>query len=128
VREDEDQLRSPQQVFNNHNGKIITALKGLGITRLSLKGISDIALEEKKILGSSLYRARGMVFFHAVLNVSQQPYIFERYLRHPPREPEYRRGRTHREFVTSLYAEGHELPMDRLKAAIEAALDSIPSL
>ena len=126
VRESRDRLTSPQLVFNAYNRKIIAALEGLGVTHLSLRGISDIALEEKKILGSAIYRKTGMVFFHAVLNVSQPPDIFERYLAHPAREPDYRRGRSHLDFVTSLSACGHPVEMGRLREAIEAVWISVP--
>lgn len=119
VRENRDRLTSPQLVFDRYNQKTITALEGLGVMNLSLRGISDIALGEQKLLGSSIYRKKGMVFFHAVLNVSQPPDIFERYLAHPVREPDYRRGRRHRDFVTSLSAGGYPVEMGRLREAIE---------
>jgi len=100
-------LKSPRVYFNDYNGKIIRALKTLGIKSLSLKGISDICLGKQKILGSSIYRNKDMVFYHAVLNRAESVELLERYLRHPPREPEYRGGRSHKDFVTSLHAEGY---------------------
>ena len=35
------------------------------------KTISDIAIGDKKILGSSMYRKKNTIFYHAVLNVSE---------------------------------------------------------
>jgi lipoate-protein ligase A len=44
------------------------------------------------------------VYYSASLLVKPDVSLVERYLRHPPREPEYRRGRSHREFMGALGA------------------------
>ena len=111
--------------FQSYNGAVITALAGLGVPGLAMKGISDIALGDRKIAGSSIYRNRERVFFHAVLNVAEDPALMERYLRPPRRQPDYRLGRSHAEFVTSLAAAGYPLPMPALQAAISDALAAI---
>jgi len=57
--------------FNVINGKIIEALTGLGVKDLWTKGISDISIGENKILGSSIFREKEKIFYHAVLNVKE---------------------------------------------------------
>ncbi|MBK6767298.1 MAG: hypothetical protein IPG71_13690 [bacterium] len=84
------------------NKAVCDAFARGGVRGLSHRGISDIALGEKKIAGTALYRNRDLVFYHAVLNVAGDVDVISRYLLQPPREPDYRAGRTHREFVTSL--------------------------
>jgi lipoate-protein ligase A len=113
---------SSRHYFHSYNQAVTGALAGLGIRDLALKGISDIALGDRKIAGSSIYRNRERVFFHAVLNVAEDPALMERYLRAPRRQPDYRLGRGHAEFVTSLAAAGYPVPMPVLQAAISGAL------
>jgi len=104
--------------FHHYNGKIVSALQTLGVRNLSLSGISDIAIGNRKILGSSIYRNKDRVFYHAVLNVAQSADLLEQYLRIPRREPDYRRGRSHRDFVTSIHDQGYRLHYDELRQAV----------
>jgi lipoate-protein ligase A len=124
VRNTADQHPS-RHYFQAYNGAVIAALEGLGVSSLALRGISDIALDDRKIAGSSIYRNRERVFFHAVLNVAEDPALMERYLRPPRRQPDYRLGRGHAEFVTSLATAGHSLPVHVLQKAISDSLAAI---
>ncbi len=111
-----------QSIFEPVNIKIIEALHELGVENLSIRGISDICIGNKKILGSSAYRQPDKIFYHAVLNVSQNIEIFERYLKHPAREPEYRAGRSHKDFVTSLEAEKYTFGSHELEEILKTKL------
>jgi lipoate---protein ligase len=119
-----EKLDNPQVYFKRINGLILWALTGLGIAGLVERGISDIAIGEKKILGSSIYRKRNMVFYHAVLNLSETPEFIGRYLKHPAREPDYRIGRKHEEFVTSICLAGYPLAIETVQEAITKMLNS----
>lgn len=103
-----DGLRSPKLYFNAYNEKIMRALYRLGIKNLSANGISDICIGNQKILGSSIYRDKDRVFYHGVLNRAESVDVIERYLKHPLREPVYRHGRSHKDFVTSLAQKGYQ--------------------
>ena len=113
------------QYFGIINNTIIESLKKAGIRNIGNRGISDIAIGQKKILGSSVYRKDKTVFYHAVLNISEPVTTISRYLKHPQREPDYRQGRNHLAFVTSLTKEGYNFKMEELRTQIE---DSIRDL
>jgi lipoate-protein ligase A len=123
VRLISEKLDNPQVYFKWVNKAIIEALTSLGINSLNEKGISDIAIGEKKILGSSIYRKKSMVFYHAVLNLSENPEFIGRYLKHPTREPDYRSGRKHEDFVTSIHLAGYPLPAKTIMKAISDRLN-----
>jgi lipoate---protein ligase len=114
VRLISEKLDNPQVYFKRINHIIIEALSDLGILNLNERGISDIAIGEKKILGSSIYRKRNMVFYHAVLNIAESPEFIGRYLKHPSREPDYRFGRKHEDFVTSIHEAGFLVPIEEI--------------
>ncbi len=111
-------FRAPGLYFKEYNRSIIRGLKELGVRDLRTDGISDICIGHKKILGSSIYRGKDLVFYHAVLNVSESVETISRYLQHPPREPGYRQGRSHRDFVTSLSEQGYAFSFDQLKKSL----------
>jgi lipoate-protein ligase A len=117
-----DAFQSPQLYFETYNKKIMDALQGIGVKNLRLEGISDICIRDRKILGSSIYRNKDLVFYHAVLNVSEDIELMERYLKHPRLEPKYREGRAHREFVSSLSRERYALIPEEIKQALLSAL------
>ncbi len=104
----------PKEVFKIVNQFIILALRNLNVYGLHERGISDIAIGNKKILGSSIYRTNKSIFYHAVLNVSENPEIIDKLLKHPIHEPDYRKNRSHGEFVTSLTKEGYSFSVNNL--------------
>ena len=81
---------------------IISALHRLGFKGVEQNGVSDIVWNDKKIGGSCVYRTRNVLYYSVSLLVSADLPMLERYLKHPPREPGYRRGRRHSDFVINL--------------------------
>ena len=81
---------------------LIEALGEIGFPNLRQEGVSDLALGEKKVGGSCLYREKNLLYYSTTLLVNPQIELMERYLLHPPREPDYRKGRCHRDFVGTL--------------------------
>jgi lipoate-protein ligase A len=69
---------------------------------LSQRGLSDLAYRERKVAGTSLFRSRNYLLYQASLIVESNIDAISKYLRHPSKEPEYRKGKAHREFLTSL--------------------------
>ncbi|PLX09973.1 MAG: hypothetical protein C0594_05555 [Marinilabiliales bacterium] len=114
-----ENFENPGKYFSIANGFIMNALRKLGISNIGQKGISDITIGNKKILGSSIYRRKDKIFYHAVLNVSESISQIAYYLKHPKKEPDYRKGRNHQEFVTSIRAEGFTFEIHEIISAIE---------
>lgn len=115
-------LTSSKEFFIEVNSMIMEVLRDYGVKELGSKGISDITVGNSKILGSSMHRREGRLVYHAVLNIGEDPVIFERYLRHPRREPDYRQNRRHREFVTSLEREGYQIEFEDLASILTSHL------
>jgi lipoate-protein ligase A len=82
-------------------------------------GISDLTIGDSKCSGNSQQRKRTHLLHHGTLLCSFELANISRYLAHPPREPEYRRRRSHGEFVTNLGA-SIEGAKQRLVAAWQA--------
>jgi len=120
-----NEIINPKDVFKKINSLIIESLESLGIMNLCHKGISDIAIGEKKILGSSIYRKKEKLFYHAVLNYSEDSDIFEKYLKHPVKEPDYRNGRSHKDFVTSVFAGNNKITINEIVNVLTKKLKRI---
>jgi lipoate-protein ligase A len=112
------QMRSGSY-FRIFNGLVMRALNNLGVHNLRQEGTSDIVINDKKIAGSALYRNSETVFYHAVVNVAEEPSTIGRILAMPPRMPDYREGRLHTEFVTSLKESGWTITIGSLTGPIE---------
>jgi lipoate-protein ligase A len=96
------------ETFDRIHDAMIGALVPLVGTEIVRTGVSDLGVRDKKILGSSLYLGRNpdLYYYQSSLMVDCDLSLIERYLRHPPKEPDYRRGRSHAEFCTALAREG----------------------
>ncbi len=108
---------------------LLAGLGDIGLGEIRKEGISDLALGDRKVGGTCLYRKPGLVYFSATLLVRPRLDLVERYLEHPPREPEWRRGRGHGEFMGNLAGRaGLSSPRDfcrRLRPALEARLSLV---
>lgn len=94
--------------FDKIHDAMIAVFAVAGINGIKKAGISDLAIGGKKILGSSLYLGSNprRYYYQSSLLVAADVALFSQYLRHPPREPDYRASRSHKEFCTTLRAEG----------------------
>ncbi|NQU28539.1 MAG: hypothetical protein HQ528_09645 [Candidatus Marinimicrobia bacterium] len=101
-------LQDVRKRFRAFNDQILAAVTAIGIRNVAHRGISDLAIGEQKILGSAVYHSRDRLFYHSVLNVGETTQTIARYIKHPGREPDYRQGRRHSEFITSLKSVGYQ--------------------
>lgn len=62
----------------------------------------DLTRNERKVAGLALRRTRDAVLLHGTILVSADLGLIARALTHPLREPAYRRGRSHHEFLANL--------------------------
>ena len=104
------------------NSWIVDSLALLGVTGVSPEGISDLAIRGKKIVGTSLYRTRLVLFYQASLLVSNDISVFTRYLAMPAKVPEYRAGRSHEEFCTTIAREGYTGSVREVITAMETVV------
>ncbi len=114
----------PSFYFQKSNTLIIKSLQKLGVQNLHSKGISDISIGEKKILGSAIFKGSDFMFYHAMLNISEEISTISKYLKHPLREPDYRKGRQHSEFVTSLHKMGYNISNTELSELLINSLSN----
>lgn len=100
------------------NSWFVETLTGLGAGPVETRGISDLVIRDRKILGTSIYRRKLLLFYQASLLVSNDLSLFECFLAPPARAPDYRRGRGHAEFCTTLRREGCAVSAKETAAAL----------
>ncbi len=110
--------------FDRVTAWMVESLAACGVPGIERRGTSDLALGDRKVSGSALHRSRGIVHYAATLLVAPRVDLVERWLAHPPREPSWRRGRPHREFMGRLAGRVPENVLDALPRRLEEALVS----
>ncbi len=100
---------------------LVRTLERLGV-RAAPRGVSDVAVGELKISGNAMGRRWGGLLLHGTLLYDLDFDLVECCLRHPPREPDYRQRRSHRDFLTTLrLLDAASSPSDVEAAVMEAA-------
>jgi len=110
------------RAFRAISAAVAGALAAVGVPGVEQRGVSDLALRGRKLGGSCIWRTRGLLYYSTTLLVDPDWAAIDRYLPHPPREPDYREGRPHREFLTSLRDEGLQTPLGRLAPRLQELL------
>lgn len=87
---------------------LIGALDQLQIKNVRQRGISDLSQDNFKIGGSCIHRTKNLLYYSTTLLLDPDLVAMQRYLRHPPREPDYREGRSHDHFVHALKVDTKE--------------------
>lgn len=68
----------------------------------SVRGHTDLAIEEMKFSGNAQRRKRGALLFHGAFLVSMDLAMITRTLRSPSKQPDYRAHRDHEKFLCNL--------------------------
>lgn len=76
---------------------------------LQHQGISDLALGDRKCSGNSVRCKRDFLLYHGTLLYAFDLPLLDRYLATAPRQPAYRAGRAHSQFVINLPVEAQKL-------------------
>lgn len=118
-----DGLGGNLRAFARISDWLVAALAALGIAGVRREGPSDLVRGDRKVGGACIHRTRDLLYYATTLLCTPAVALMERYLRHPPREPAYRRGRRHAEFVGSLLDEPSPGASAWLEAALAAELD-----
>jgi lipoate-protein ligase A len=90
--------------FEGLNRAVIAALAARWprFARLGQRGLSDLVDGDKKVAGTSLFRSRNYLLYQASILVDPQIALVTKLLKHPSKEPDYRQGRSHGDFMTGL--------------------------
>jgi len=88
----------------------------LNVDNLSVAGGTDLTLNGRKVSGNAQRRGRHALIHHGTLLYAFDSRLAARYLRDPRRQPAYRAGRQHTDFIGNLPL-SRELIEDRLGAA-----------
>ncbi len=85
-----------------------TALRQL-VPGTSKQGTSDLTVGNLKISGNSMRMKRTHLLYHGTLLYDFPLRLIETLLKRPPREPDYRAGRDHEQFVKNIDATARQL-------------------
>lgn len=66
------------------------------------KGVCDLAIDDRKFSGNSLRISRNHLLYHGTMLTDADLEAVAACLDFAPRQPDYRRGRSHREFITNV--------------------------
>lgn len=110
--EQTDQIRPIDQVHRFVLTRHAAALQRLEPT-VRREGISDLTLQagddRRKFSGNSLRLKQNAILYHGALLYDFDLLQIERLLKWPQRVPDYRQGRSHRNFVTNFPASRQQL-------------------
>ncbi len=90
-------------------------VRALAVPGLEIRGLSDLAIGGRKVSGSAQRRGRQALLHHGTLLYEFEPRWVERYLKQPSRQPDYRSGRRHTDFLGNL-------PLSRSQIGMRVAL------
>jgi len=94
--------------------------------RLCAEDCGDLTLGKRKVGGVALRRRRDAVMIHGTLLATADLELISVALRHPTREPDYRRGRGHRAFLATLGPIDPEFLEHRVRLLL-AGLSALPA-
>lgn len=106
------------------NHHVMTRIQ-TGVGRLvgapvAVQGHTDLAVRDLKFSGNAQRRRRDWLLFHGTILLDFELSLVAEVLREPPRQPHYRHGRSHAEFVTNL-----QLDRAQVKRAICTVWDAV---
>jgi lipoate-protein ligase A len=96
-----ENLRMLDQAHQHVLGAVASAVSNVipGVKHL---GTCDLAIGNQKFSGNSVRCKRDHLLYHGTLLYAFNLPLVQRLLRMPPRQPEYRAGRPHEQFVANL--------------------------
>jgi lipoate---protein ligase len=69
---------------------------------VQVSGHTDLAIDDRKFSGNAQRRKREWFLFHGTFLIDFDLELIQKVLRPPPRQPDYRRDRSHAAFITNL--------------------------
>lgn len=99
-------------VMNNH-AAVLSSVTGQKVTTA---GHTDLVVNDKKVSGNAQKRGRNYLLFHGTFLLDFDISLINKALRTPLNQPDYRRDRTHSEFLMNLH-----LSADTITGALRKA-------
>jgi lipoate-protein ligase A len=118
--------REEAQTVSGKNQRLVTSSPAIEI-----RGHTDLAVAPRpstldpflKFSGNAQRRKKHFLLFHGTFLLNFDIPLIEKYLRMPSKEPDYRLGRSHKNFLTNL-----DLPSQTVKVALRAAWSAADEL
>lgn len=120
LKADERRLKNIKDTFQfvlERHGRVVAELCGV---HARCDGISDLTTNALKFSGNAQYRKSRSVLVHGTFLFDFDLRLLETYLNVPDKQPAYRQGRAHLNFVTNVSVDPARL-RDRLKDAWNAS-------
>ena len=105
-------------VMQRHRDALQPLIKG----KVQVRGHTDLAIDGRKFSGNSQRRRREFLLFHGSFLLNFDFELVERLLKFPSKQPDYRAGRSHLEFLANCGADA-----DAIKSALVRAWNAIES-
>lgn len=104
-------------------GQLQAALQSQ-VPQLEFDGTCDLVVSGRKVSGNSVRLIRDWMLYHGTLLLDMDLSLAAQLLKHPPREPEYRRNRSHADFLANLHLP-YESVAEALRSAWQAELPRV---
>jgi len=104
----------------NRNRNALNSLLG---GKALIQGHTDLTLQGVKFSGNSQRRKRNFLLFHGSFLLNLDLALVEQVLQMPAKQPQYRRRRAHKDFLTNL-----NLPADNVKEALKRVWNAVDAL
>jgi lipoate-protein ligase A len=110
-------------IMNRNRNALNSLLDG----KVLIQGHTDLTFQELKFSGNSQRRRRHFLLFHGSFLLNLDLTLVEQVLKMPSQQPQYRRHRSHKDFLTNLGLSADDIK-DALKRAWDAGdtLEKIP--
>jgi lipoate---protein ligase len=92
------------------------------VPSVQMQGTCDLTFDDRKFSGNSLRISRQHLLYHGTILYDADLELISRCLATPPRQPEYRRQRIHRDFLTNLDVDPIRLVADVERVFCDAEL------
>lgn len=95
------ELHALDQAHDYVMDRVAAAVRRLNVP-VDRQGICDLTLDGRKVSGNSVRCRRNALLYHGTLLYDFPLELISTCLKMPQRQPEYRRGRSHADFVANL--------------------------
>jgi lipoate---protein ligase len=124
--ENKPSLRMLDEVHRHVMERMLKAIQPI-LSSVTTDGTCDLVFNNRKFSGNSLKVGRNWTLYHGTILLEMNLSWLDRLLKHPPREPVYRHGRSHSEFVTNIGIDRVELTHALRRAwQAEEAMNNCP--